>query len=175
MILTGPEIIRNVKNNKIKIDPFDEKKATTNTYDLRLGKCFIRYTDKVIDPKKPPKYESFKVGEEGLLMNPGDFLLAATYEKIGSDFFVPIIHAKSGTARMGLFVHITADIIDIGSFGNSTLQLFATLPVKLYPGMDIAQVSFWVPKGKITLYKGKYQGSDGPQPSKIWETLDKKL
>ncbi len=63
---------------------------------------------------------------------------------------------------MGLFVHVTADLIDIGSFGVSTLQLYATLPVKIYPGMLIAQVSFWQPKGKITLYKGKYQNSIGP-------------
>jgi dCTP deaminase len=56
-------------------------------------------------------------------------------------------------------------LIDIGSHGVTTFQLYATLPVRLYRGMLIAQVSFWVPDGEIKLYKGKYQGSEGPKPS----------
>lgn len=165
MILTGVEIEKQVKKGKIKIEPFSSSRITTNSYDLALDKRVLKYTSKIIDPKKKPKFKLFEIPDGGLLMKPGDFLLGATAEKIGSDYFVPIIHAKSGTARMGLFVHLTADLIDIGSFGNSTLQLFATLPVKLYKGMKISQVSFWVPKGKIVLYNGKYQHSDGPRPS----------
>ena len=166
MILTGSEILKQVKEKKIEISPFSRKFITTNSYDLTLGNKFIKYKEKVIDPKKKAKYEEFEVdSSEGLLLMPGDFILGHTQEIIGSDYFVPIIHAKSGTARMGLFVHVTADLIDIGSHGCSTLQLFATLPIRIYPGTKIAQVSFWVPKGKIILYKGKYQGSIGPRPS----------
>jgi dCTP deaminase len=69
---------------------------------------------------------------------------------------------------MGLFVHCTADLIDIGSFGNVTFQLYSTLPIKVYPGMLIGQVTFWVPSGDINLYSGKYQGSEGPQASKSY-------
>lgn len=166
MILTGPEITKQIKEKKIEIFPFDPKFITTNSYDLTLGNKFIRYKKQIIDPKTEAEYDEFEVSKkEGLLLMPGDFILGHTQEIIGSDHFVPIIHAKSGTARMGLFVHVTADLIDIGSHGCSTLQLFATLPVKIYPGEKIAQVSFWVPKGKIILYKGKYQGSLGPRPS----------
>lgn len=164
MILTGSKILKEVKRNKIKISPFNPLRITTNSYDLRLGEKLIKYTSKIFDPKKKPDYENIKIPKKGILMKAGDFLLGETEEKIGSDYYVPIIHAKSGTARMGVFVHITANLIDIGSFGKSTLQLFAVLPVKLYSGMLIAQVSFWVPKGKIILYKGKYQGSNGPNP-----------
>lgn len=67
---------------------------------------------------------------------------------------------------MGLFIHVTADLIDIGYHGNTTFQFYATLPVRLYPGMKIAQISFWVPKGEIVFYDGKYQGGKGPQVSK---------
>jgi dCTP deaminase len=35
--------------------------------------------------------------------------------------------------------------------------------------MLIGQVTFWVPKGKIKLYDGKYQGSRGPQESQIYK------
>jgi dCTP deaminase len=165
MILTGTAIVREAKRKRINIDPFDAARATTNSYDLTLGSDFIRYTESVIDPRKPNAYEHFNVGTEGLQMAAGDFLLGHSTEIIGSDHYVPIIHAKSGIARLGLFVHITADIIDIGSHGHVSFQLHSTLPIRLYPGMTIAQVSFWKPKGDIVLYAGKYQGSRGPRAS----------
>lgn len=169
MILTGNTIVKEVQAGKIEISPFDELYITTNSYDLALGSKVLRYTSAILDPKIKPEYELIDIPSDGFLMHAGDFLLGHTEEKIGSDYYVPLIHARSGTARSGLFVHLTADLIDIGSHGNLTLQLYATLPVKLYAGMRIAQVSFWVPKGEIVLYRGKYQGSKGPQPSKTWE------
>jgi dCTP deaminase len=165
MILTGKKIIEEVDNKRIDIFPFDEKKVTTNSYDLALGGTIMRYTCKVIDPKYEMSYEEIAIPEEGLVLQAGDFVLGHSRERIGSDFYVPLIHGKSGTARMGLFVHVTADLIDIGSHGVSTFQLYATLPVKIYPNMPIAQVSFWVPFGDIVLYSGKYQNSKGPRPS----------
>jgi dCTP deaminase len=165
MILTGKKIIQEVNNSKIDIFPFDKKRITTNTYDLSLGNTIIRYKDNIIDPKCKPQYDEITIPEGGLILQAGDFILGHSKERIGSDFYVPIIHGKSGTARMGLFVHITADLIDIGSHGVTTFQLYATLPVRIYPGMLIAQVSFWVPFGDIVLYKGKYQNSTGPRPS----------
>jgi len=165
MILTGQKIIEEVGKNKIEIYPFDKSKVTTNSYDLSLGKTVIRYTCALIDSREKATYEEIVIPEEGLVLEAGDFVLGHSNERIGSDYFVPLIHGKSGTARMGLFVHVTADLIDIGSHGVSTFQLYATLPVRLYPNMPIAQVTFWVPYGKIVLYKGKYQNSKGPLPS----------
>lgn len=169
MILTGKKIIEEVNEKKIDIFPFDEKKVTTNSYDLTLGSTIMRYTCEVIDPKRENPYQEISIPEEGIVLQAGDFVLGHSNERLGSDHYVPLIHGKSGTARMGLFVHVTADLIDIGYHGASTFQLYATLPVRLYPGMSIAQVSFWVPYGKIFLYKGKYQDSKGPRPSMIYK------
>jgi len=169
MILTGEKIKEEVANNKIEISPFDQQRVTTNSCDLSLGRTIIRYTSPIIDPKSEPSYEEITIPEDGFVLKAGDFVLGHSNEKIGSDFYVPIIHGKSGTARMGLFVHITADLIDIGSHGVSTFQLYATLPVKLYPNMLIAQVSFWVPFGDIVLYQGKYQNSTGPRVSMVYK------
>lgn len=167
MILSHFDIIEEYEKGKIRISPFNPQKVTTNSYDLKLGAKLLKYTDAIIDPKKENKYELIDIPDSGYLMNKGDFLLGETQEMIGSDFYVPLIHGKSGIARMGLFIHVTADIFDIGYFGKSTLQLYATLPVKLYVGMDIAQVSFWTVKGEIELYSGKYQNSVEPVASKI--------
>ncbi|MFA6386609.1 MAG: dCTP deaminase [Candidatus Paceibacterota bacterium] len=171
MILTGNKIIKEVRNNKIDIFPFNKKRATTNSYDLSLGNKIIRYRKGIIDPRKKVLYDEIIIPKEGLVLQSGEFILGHSEERIGSDFYVPIIHGKSGTARMGLFVHVTADLIDIGSHGVTTFQLYATLPVRIYPGMLIAQVSFWVPFGDIILYKGKYQNSIGPQVSQIYKNF----
>ena len=66
-------------------------------------------------------------------------------------------------------MHITADLIDIGSYNQWTLQLHAIQPVRVYPNMLIGQVTFWCVKGEITLYSGKYQGSKGPMESEIYK------
>jgi dCTP deaminase len=169
MILTGNKIFEEVECKRIIITPFSAEKITTNSYDLSLGKTIVRYTADVIDPKKENSFEEIEIPKEGLLLNKGDFVLGHSKERLGSDFYVPIIHGKSGTARMGLFVHVTADLIDIGSHGETTFQLYATLPVRIYEGMSIAQASFWKPLGEIELYKGKYQNSTGPKTSMTYK------
>ncbi len=168
MILTWKEILKEYNNLKIKISNFNEKNITTNSYDLYLWDEILIYKEEVLDTKKENNYEIKKIPKEWLLLNQWDFVLASTKEKIWSNFYVPIIHNKSWIARLWLFVHITADLIDIWSYWNSTLQLFATLPVKIYPWMKIAQVSFWQPKWDIELYKWKYQNSKWPKASKIF-------
>lgn len=169
MILTGNKIIEEVESGRIHISPFSLERITTNSYDLVLGKTIIRYLADIIDPRIETPYEEIAIPEEGILLNKGDFILGHSEEMIGSDSYVPIIHGKSGIARMGLFVHVTADLIDIGSHGVTTFQLYATLPVRIYAGMPIAQVSFWRTFGDIQLYQGKYQGSKGPRPSMAYK------
>ncbi len=169
MILTGTEICKQVRNGRITVSPFDENRCTTNSYDLALGRRLVVYREEVLDPRKEPAHETREIPDTGCLLAPGDFVLAETAEQIGSEHYVPLIHAKSGTARLGLFVHVTADLIDLGFVGQSTLQLYATLPVRILPGMLIAQVTFWVPYGEIRLYDGKYQHADGPQISRSYQ------
>ena len=80
----------------------------------------------------------------------------------------------------GVFVSNTAGFIDAGWDGHITLELsnVANLPITLYPGMKIGQVSFLrmttpadVPYGAESL-RSKYQGQRGPTPSRYWENFD---
>ena len=169
MILTGTKIAEEVSEGGITLTPFSDSHLTTNSYDLTLGPALIRYTADVLDPKKDNEYEQLEIPETGIILDAGSFHLGASLEMVGSTNYVPIIHARSGIARLGLFVHVTADLIDIGSCGNVTFQLFATLPIRIYPKMRIAQVTFWQPKGEIKLYTGKYQGSKGPSTSRSYQ------
>ncbi|WP_428510413.1 dCTP deaminase [Roseateles sp.] len=166
MILTGTQIASERASGRILLSPFDHESITTNSYDLTLGDDLIAYVDPVLDPRRAPQTRPVLFNEDGTCrLERGDFVLGHSREIVGSDFFVPIIHARSSIARLGLFVHVTADLIDIGSKGQITFQLYATLPIILRRGMKLGQVSFWVPKGEITLYDGKYKNSTGPRSS----------
>jgi dCTP deaminase len=79
----------------------------------------------------------------------------------------------------GVFVSNTAGFIDPGFSGHITLELsnVANLPITLYPGMKIGQVSFLrmttpadVPYGSAKV-GSKYQGQRGPTPSRYWENF----
>lgn len=167
MILTWKEILKEVKNNKIKIENFDESNVTSNSYDLRLWTKILKYKSDLLDTRKENEYEIIEIPAEWYLLAQWEFVLSSSAEKIGSDFYTPLIHNKSWVARLWLFVHITADLIDLWFYWNTTFQLFATLPVKIYPNMKIAQVTFWETKGDIETYNWFYKDSVWPIASKI--------
>lgn len=168
MILSGPEIVRNVESSAITVTPFDAEMVNPNSIDLTLGDSILRYCDPIIDPRVETQVIEERIPPEGVVLPPMSFCLGSSREVVGSTDFVPIVHAKSSTARAGLFVHVTADLIDIGSIGTVTFQLFSTLALRVYPGMRIAQMTFWRPYGEIRHYAGKYQGSSGPVKSMIF-------
>lgn len=169
MILTGPKIKEGVENGKITISPFDEKQLNPNSYDFRIGEKVLVYKKNILDTKKPNETEELIIPEDGLILQSDKIYLGHTIEKVGSTAYVPIVRGKSSTGRVGLFVHITADLIDIGYIGQYTLMMHAVQPVKIYPNMKIGQVTFWRVFGDIVLYDGKYQDGNGPQASEVYK------
>ncbi|MFG1879317.1 hypothetical protein ACGFIV_31205 [Sphaerisporangium sp. NPDC049003] len=167
MILTGPEIVRQCEAGRITLKPFSAEQVNPNSYNFRLGATLKVYTESVLDVRRPNPVRELTIPRNGMVLEPGRIYLGNTAEVMGSDHYVPIIRARSGIARLGLFVHVTADLIDIGSVNQWTLQLHAVQPVRIYPGLLIGQVTFWTPQGDVVLYSGKYQGSRGPQESQI--------
>lgn len=167
MILTGSEIARQRELGQIVLDPFDPARVNPNSYDFALGPQLKVYADTELDVRRENRAETVDIPADGYLLQPDRIYLGHTVEVIGSTGFVPIIRARSGIARLGLFVHVTSDLIDIGSISQLTLQLHAIQPVRVYPGLVIGQVTFWSVLGDITPYRGRYQGTRGPQESLI--------
>lgn len=174
MILTGPEIARQVELGRIRIDPFARGQLNPNSYDFRLFNEMVGYRDHLLDAAVQNPSVIIDFPAEGLVLRPDKIYLGATAEVMGSDHYVPVIRGKSSLARLGLFVNITADLIDLGSINRWTLQLHAVQPLRIYPGMLIGQVTFWVPQGERILYRGKYQGSMGPRTSESYRDADQR-
>lgn len=169
MILSGTEITKQVKKNKITIRPFNTSRVNPNSYNVELGNYLKVYEEDVLDSKKELKTKVIDIPDEGIVLQPNKVYLGFTKEVVGSDYFVPTITGRSSSGRLGLFVQITSDLVDIGFKGNLTFQLHVVQPLRIYKGMKIGQIMFWKPKGKIKLYNGKYQNSNGPQESKAWK------
>jgi dCTP deaminase len=143
MILTGAEIVEQRRLGRIRIDPFHPEQISPNSYDFRLGDTVKMYESEVLDFKRENPKVKIVIPDAGLVLRTDKIYLAPTEELIGSDHFAAIIHARSSVARMGLFVHVTADLIDIGSYDCWILQLHAVQPVRIFRGMRIGQVTFW--------------------------------
>jgi dCTP deaminase len=146
MILTGKEIQKEVKKGRIIIDPFNVEDVETNSYDFHIDNTLYTYKKNILDPTEENPLEELKIPTSGLILSPKKIYIGKTKEKIGSNYFVPIIKGRSSTGRLGIFVNITADLIDLGSIQRPTLTIHVVQPVKIYPNTKIGQVTFWVAK-----------------------------
>ncbi|MFB6185717.1 MAG: dCTP deaminase, partial [Halobacteriaceae archaeon] len=109
------------------------------------------------------------------ILHPGDFVLGTTIEevKIPPDL-IAHVEGRSSLGRLAIVVHATAGLADPGYEGQITLELsnLGSAPVSLTPGMRISQLTFTELSSPAQRPYGpdrgsKYQGQEGPQPSKI--------
>lgn len=168
-MLTGNEIIRQIKKGNIEIDPFDIDCLNPNSYNVHLAnKIKVYDNNAVLDLKTQNNYfKEIEIPKEGLILLPNTLYIGATKERIASDKFISNIDGRSSVARLGMQVHLTAGFGDIGFNGTYTFEITAVQPIRIYPDYQIAQVYFDKPDGKIDfLYKGRYQGQKDPTTSK---------
>jgi len=173
MILTGPQIESAVEQSDIVIRPFRKRQIAPNSYDFRLGNRCCVYTSKVLDAAKENSTRTFTIPKGGMVLRPDRIYLINTEETMGSTRYVPIIRGRSSVGRLGIFIDVTADLIDLGSINQWTLQLHAVHPVRVYPGMLIGQVTFWQTHGRRVLYAGKYRSYLSPVPSLAFRDYEK--
>jgi dCTP deaminase len=153
VILSDRTIREQIAAGRIVIDPLDESLIQPSSIDVRISnlyRVFRNHTRGVIDVKEDTTdlTELVEIPEDGsqpFMLHPGEFVLGSTLERIAvPDDLVARIEGKSSLGRLGLLIHSTAGFIDAGFDGHVTLELanVASLPITLYPGMKIGQVSF---------------------------------
>lgn len=187
MVLSDVSIRKALAEGRIAIEPFDEADLQPSSVDLhidRFFRVFRNHTAPYIDPKvnQEDLTELIEIPEgEHFILHPGEFALGSTFEavRLGDDI-VARLEGKSSLGRLGLLIHSTAGFVDAGWDGHLTLELsnVANLPIRLYPGMKIGQISFLEmttpaehPYGSQA--KGsKYQGQRGPTPSRYYRNFE---
>ena len=188
MILSDRSIREAVHEGRLVIDPFEPSHVQPSSIDLRIDRffrVFRNHTQRVIDVKENQENLTELVqvtdDDDPFILHPGEFVLAATLERVGlPPDLVARVDGKSSLGRLGLLTHATAGFIDPGFHGHITLELsnVATLPITIYAGMKVAQVSFQSmttpaehPYGS-TVTGSKYQGQRGPTPSRYFENFN---
>jgi dCTP deaminase len=160
------------------IDPFEASNVQPSSVDVRVDRKFrvfhnARYP--YIDVRQPMDdlTELVEVSDdEPFILHPGEFVLGSTLERVAiPDDLVARLEGKSSLGRLGLLIHSTAGYVDPGWDGHITLELsnVARLPITIYLGMRIGQLSFLRLTTPVdTPYRGKYQGQRGPTASRAF-------
>ncbi len=183
MILSDVTIREEIAAGRIVIEPLGANSVQPSSVDLRVDRLFRVFrndTTPYIDPKQSQEdlTELVEVADDGaFILHPGEFVLGSTLERVAlPDDLVARLEGKSSLGRLGLLIHSTAGFVDAGWDGHLTLELsnVATLPIALYPGMKIGQISFLRmttpaenPYGSGAA-GSKYQGQRGPTPSRYY-------
>jgi dCTP deaminase len=181
MVLSDRSIREEIAAGRIGIDPFDDEMVQPCSVDVRIGDTFRVFRNSrypYIDVKLPMEDLTELVSvepDEPFILHPGEFVLGVVLERLSlPDDIVATLDGKSSLGRLGLVVHQTAGVIDAGFTGHITLEManMATLPITVYAGMRIAQLSFMTlttpaehPYGSGRL-GSKYQGQAEPTPSR---------
>src|SRR5215813_8985226 len=157
-----------------------------SSLDVRVDRYFrvfrnSRYPFIDVKAKQEDLTELVEVDdEEAFILHPGEFVLGSTLERVTlPDDLVARLEGKSSLGRLGLLIHSTAGFVDSGFSGNLTLELsnVANLPITIYHGMPIGQISFMRMDGPVENPYGsrgnKYQGQTEPTASRFYLNFER--
>jgi dCTP deaminase len=183
VVLSDRSIRAEIEAGRIVIDPFEARLIQPSSVDVRVDRSFRVFNNQHythIDVRKEMKDLTelvVKDDDEPFILHPGEFVLGQTLEKVTlPNDLVARLEGKSSLGRLGLLIHSTAGFVDSGFSGNLTLELsnVATLPITIYHGMPIGQISFMRMDAPVEHPYGadenssKYQGQAEPTASRYF-------
>jgi dCTP deaminase len=177
MILSDNQILKEIEQGTILIEPFNREDLGSNSYDLHLGKWLAVYKDHELDAKKHNEIEYIELGEEGFVLQPGTLYLGVTAEYTETHKHVPFCEGKSSTGRLGINIHATAGKGDVGYCNTWTLELSVVQPVRIYAGMPIGQIIYFTVEGNVSVKycdkkSAKYtERREKPTESMMWKNF----
>jgi dCTP deaminase len=187
VVLSDRSIKAEIESGRLVFEPYEPAMVQPSSVDVRVDNQFrvfhnARYP--FIDVRRPMDdlTELVEVArDQPFILHPGEFVLGQTLERVRlPDDLVARLEGKSSLGRLGLLIHSTAGFVDAGFEGNLTLELsnVANLPITIYQGMPIGQISFMRMDGPVESPYGsretgsKYQGQAEPTPSRFHLNFD---
>jgi dCTP deaminase len=187
-VLSDRDIAVALAAGRVKVEPYDESDLQPSSIDLHLDRSFRvfrnnRYPYIDLRSPQPDLTELLNVADdEPFVLHPDEFVLGQTLEWVElPDDLVARLEGKSSLGRLGLLIHSTAGYVDPGWKGKLTLELsnVAKLPIALYFGMKIGQISFFEMSSPVDRPYGsaglgsKYQGQSEPTASAYFEDFER--
>lgn len=168
MILSDRDLRAYLADGIIEITPLADDAIRMASVDLRLGPVLM-----VEDLNEPTGWRTYDLREGPYRLYQGDFVLAATLERVRiGNTLAGILAGKSSRAREGIQVE-AAGYVDPGWDGELTMEVtrFRRGMSTLTLGMKICQIRFETLLSPCERPYGSdgtshYQGSRGPVPSR---------
>jgi len=168
-MILGPKLLLKLVKEKKLVEGLAERELTTPEgagFDLRLGEVYKLQGGKAFlgeYERETPGMKLIKTYEAGkkksIVINPGDFLIATTIEKVNTPLDITInFKPRTTTFRSGLFLR-TGNVAP-GYCGKLSFAVKneGPMPVTIEMGARIVHAQFeWVDGGG-TQYKGQWQG-----------------
>ncbi|MFA9289139.1 MAG: dCTP deaminase [Weeksellaceae bacterium] len=168
MILTKPQILKEIESGRVKITPYDETAVGPASIDLTLANE-IRIFENIDHSVHVVEATNFKEITKKVVLNgkkyiikPGELILGITQEHISlPPDICAWLNSRSRFARLGLMVHITAPFIQPGEEGKQVLEIFNTGPnnLELHPGERLCQLILQRCEGEAT-YEGGFKNQE---------------
>jgi dCTP deaminase len=149
MILSDKRILEEIEKGNILVEPFRPECLGTNSYDVHLGRFLAVYKDRILDARAHNEIEEIIIPPEGYVLHPGTLYLGVTEEYTETHRHVPFLEGKSSVGRLGIDIHATAGKGDVGYCNTWTLEISCAQPVRIYAGMPIGQLIYFVVEGSI--------------------------
>lgn len=161
----------------VKISPFAEHAIGTNSVDLHLAPELLVYDDPAIFLRTDRECRTRSLSidpETGFVLLPGELYLGATVETTSCGPYLPFIDGTSGAGRLGMSVHVTAGIGDVGFAGRWTLEITVVRPLLVFGGEPVAQLLLATVEGEVDVPYGRkpaasYAGQAGPVVSRLYK------
>lgn len=153
-MLSDTDINNFVERGELKISPFTKSQLRPSSYLLTLSTTVGILSESLApvelsEKSSYPDFNETEIGSDGFILQPNDFVLASTVEKIGLGRKVgAILRNRTGLSRLGLSAEISS-LISPG-FGEIepyplTLELknFSKSPILIKPGLEICHCVFF--------------------------------
>lgn len=146
MFLSAQKVKELVESGEIQIEPFTIQNMKGASYTFTLGRKAkaIRAKD-FLDSREDPDFDEFVISEEGYTLNPGQFVILYTKEKVNlNNTHTCILSTRATIAQMGLDVTQSSFFCEPDTNNQFALECTnrGSIPVKLYPGTKIVKGIF---------------------------------
>lgn len=165
MVLAKPEILRQIRDGRIRIEPYDEAAVGPASIDLTLDRQLRVFdTDEHITRADIDYRTLARLTDiaDGYLLEPGELVLGITMERITlPEDVCGWLNSRSRFARIGLMSHIAAPFLAPGISNRQILEIFnaGRNKIKLAPGMRICHLVLQECKGGA-VYDGAWKDQE---------------
>ncbi|MGW4747289.1 dCTP deaminase [Streptomyces sp. NPDC004290] len=150
------EIWRQMGCGGVVISPAVHGQENPVSFNYHLAPVLRIHTAGVIDSRAVNDLKEITIPDEGIVLEPGRIYLGTTMEKIGSITHVTSLIGRSSLGRLGMFLQFNADLSNVGTVHQWTLEIKVVQPLRVYAGMEVGQVTFWRTRGAPQDYRGRF-------------------